>query len=263
MPIHQASRECPPADSNTESSVVSDHSDLDNSNSFHKSRVTRGQSLRKQSEIDKGTNGPSNPGTTTSISATQGKIEQASKKTRKSAGKIPKEPPSTNVKTSSANTESTSKVVDSTKQANQSSPSTLSQGRTIPSVKLNSSTTLTESDIIHDEECMMFKVVLDSKGSTAATCYLPTRFRGVLEFYHTEIPIEYRSLGIGDLLAGCAFQWAENNGLNVLPTCPFLQRHLKQRFPNDQDRWTCVVQNEHEALNRIAHTNSSSSKQQP
>ncbi|KAH8554410.1 hypothetical protein BGW37DRAFT_415846, partial [Umbelopsis sp. PMI_123] len=81
---------------------------------------------------------------------------------------------------------------------------------------------------------------------TAATCYLPTRFRGVIEFYHTEIPTEYRSAGVGDLLTACAFQWAETNGLLVLSTCQFVQLHLAQRFPNNEDRWACVVQNEQE-----------------
>ncbi|KAI9284042.1 hypothetical protein BC943DRAFT_280262 [Umbelopsis sp. AD052] len=97
---------------------------------------------------------------------------------------------------------------------------------------------------------------------TAAICYLPTRFRGIIEFYHTEIPTEYRSAGVGDLLTACAFQWAEANGLLVLPTCPFIQRHLKQRFPNDDGRWTCIVRSEQEALDRIAnlHTKPSSSK---
>ncbi|KAI8577802.1 hypothetical protein K450DRAFT_282260 [Umbelopsis ramanniana AG] len=116
--------------------------------------------------------------------------------------------------------------------------------------------------VSHDEDNMMFKVDLDGNGCLAAICYLPTRFRGIIEFYHTEIPTEYRSAGVGDLLTASAFQWAEANGFLVLPTCPFIQRHLKQRFPNDEGRWTCIVRNEQEALDRIGniHAKPSSSK---
>ncbi|CAO3677320.1 unnamed protein product [Umbelopsis vinacea] len=161
--------------------------------------------------------------------------EQASKKTRSSTGNSTKDNHTKTQTSSSANAKSPFSARAELSQGPVSKQT--SSTRTIPSVQLNSSKILTESDVVHDEGSMMFKVVLDDKGC--------------IEFYHTEIPIEYRSLGIGDLLASCAFQWADNNGLNVLPTCPFLQRHLKQQFPNEQDRWTCVVENEKEALNRM------------
>jgi hypothetical protein len=72
-----------------------------------------------------------------------------------------------------------------------------------------------------------------------------------------EIPLGYRSRGIGDLIAHCAFQWAEDNNHQVLPTCSFLQRYLKHQFPNEQGVWSCVIHNEQEGLYRIAKSSTS------
>ncbi|KAI9249144.1 hypothetical protein BDA99DRAFT_418354, partial [Phascolomyces articulosus] len=80
--------------------------------------------------------------------------------------------------------------------------------------------------------------------STTALCYLPTRFQRMVEFYHTEIPIAYRDLGLGDLLVVQGFRWAETTKLLVIPTCPFVRRYLAKNNTNCD----CVVENENEGL---------------
>ncbi|KAI7880390.1 hypothetical protein K492DRAFT_237317 [Lichtheimia hyalospora FSU 10163] len=103
------------------------------------------------------------------------------------------------------------------------------------------------SDIIHDTDACMFKIKLDSQGRIAALCYLPTRLHLLVDFYHTEIPENYRHLGLGDLLARYAFEWAEENNKLVIPTCAFIQRYLEHyKYMNN------VVRNEQEAIERLA-----------
>ncbi|KAI8137444.1 hypothetical protein BJV82DRAFT_674790 [Fennellomyces sp. T-0311] len=98
------------------------------------------------------------------------------------------------------------------------------------------------SDISHDVQACMFKMKLDERGSIAALCYLPTRIQSLIEFYHTEIPLEYRHMGLGDLLASRAFAWAEEQKALVVATCPFVRRYLLHH------RHGNVVRTEQEAI---------------
>ncbi|KAI9259896.1 GCN5-related N-acetyl-transferase-domain-containing protein [Sporodiniella umbellata] len=79
----------------------------------------------------------------------------------------------------------------------------------------------------------MFKLPLDTDGSIAALCYLPTRSQSLVEFYHTEIPTMYRHQGIGDLLLSRAFQWAKSSEKTVIPTCSFVRKYLTTRLETD------------------------------
>ncbi|KAG2178743.1 hypothetical protein INT43_001589 [Umbelopsis isabellina] len=205
-------------------------------------KSTRTRSTRRQTGALKDEAAKSSGGTSEDRPAAS---EQALKRTRKNAGNNHKTNQLTNKHAKDANTAS--------KAEEQSKINT----RIIPTVRLNASKTITGADVIHDDKNMLFKIILDDKGTAAALCYLPTRFRGIIEFYHTEIPLEYRSRGIGDLIAHYAFQWAENNNYQVLPTCSFLQRHLKHQFPDEQGLWSCVIHNEQEGLNRIAKSSTS------
>ncbi|KAI9312802.1 GCN5-related N-acetyl-transferase-domain-containing protein, partial [Dichotomocladium elegans] len=74
----------------------------------------------------------------------------------------------------------------------------------------------------------------------AALCYLPTRLQSLVEFYHTEIPVHYRQMGLGDILVNHAFQWAEQMGLLVIPSCTFVKRYLQH---HDEHR-DLLVRNE-------------------
>lgn len=102
-------------------------------------------------------------------------------------------------------------------------------------------------DVVHDMYCCMFRITLDSKGTMAALCYLPTRFQKMIEFYHTEIPVAYRDLGLGDLLVTQGFRWAEAAKLLVIPTCPFVRRFLEH---NEHHR-DCIVYSENEGLSKL------------
>ncbi|KAG2226648.1 hypothetical protein INT45_000995 [Circinella minor] len=100
-------------------------------------------------------------------------------------------------------------------------------------------------DIVHDRQACMFKMKIDGRGTIAALCYLPTRVQTLIEFYHTEIPIGYRDMGLGDLLVKRAFEWAEERKALIIATCPFVRRYLARHPYNN------VVRTEQEAIERL------------
>ncbi|KAI8069645.1 hypothetical protein BC940DRAFT_22797 [Gongronella butleri] len=124
--------------------------------------------------------------------------------------------------------------------------------------------------IIHDTTHYMFKMCLDTKGNTgkknkkmkkrgkkgtsvrvfgqptffflAALCYLPTRFAPIVEFYHTEIPVAYRNMGIGDTIVRRAFDWVQQLNLLVIPTCPFVRKYLNTHYSDaSSGLWKFIV----------------------
>ena len=48
----------------------------------------------------------------------------------------------------------------------------------------------------------------------------------VMDIQHTFVPESGRGHGIADALADAAFDFARDNGLRVVPTCPFIRRWL-------------------------------------
>ncbi|KAG0180507.1 hypothetical protein DFQ29_000549 [Apophysomyces sp. BC1021] len=81
-------------------------------------------------------------------------------------------------------------------------------------------------DVVHDSYCCMFMIKLDPEGT------------------------------IGDILVREGFRWCRESNYLVIPTCPFVQRHLKYHF---QDRksgsWTCIVFSEQEGMERLMSEN--------
>ncbi|ORX60705.1 hypothetical protein DM01DRAFT_1332831 [Hesseltinella vesiculosa] len=102
--------------------------------------------------------------------------------------------------------------------------------------------------VVHDRTHYMFKICLDTKGNTAALCYLPTRFPTIVEFYHTEIPMTYRNMGIGDIILKRAFEWVQQLNLLIIPTCPFVKKYLQTHSPkttSDSGLWKFVMESDH------------------
>ena len=48
----------------------------------------------------------------------------------------------------------------------------------------------------------------------------------VMDIQHTSGPESGRGHGVADALADAAFDFARDNGLRVVPTCPFIRRWL-------------------------------------
>jgi predicted GNAT family acetyltransferase len=48
----------------------------------------------------------------------------------------------------------------------------------------------------------------------------------LIELLHTEVPEEWRGLGIATKLSVYALNYAKNNNLMILPTCPFIRKYI-------------------------------------
>ncbi|MBA4852428.1 GNAT family N-acetyltransferase [Emticicia sp. BO119] len=47
---------------------------------------------------------------------------------------------------------------------------------------------------------------------------------------HTEVPKELEGKGLGSLLAKNALQYAEENGLKLMPLCPFMATYVRKHY---------------------------------
>jgi predicted GNAT family acetyltransferase len=65
---------------------------------------------------------------------------------------------------------------------------------------------------------------LDLDGKTAAAYY--TLSPGVITFTHTEVPQEMSGHGIGSQLVRSALESARQQGLKVVPKCPFVSAYM-------------------------------------
>ena len=65
---------------------------------------------------------------------------------------------------------------------------------------------------------------LDLNGKTAAAYY--TLSPGVITFTHTEVPQEMSGHGIGSQLVRSALESARQQGLKVVPKCPFVSAYM-------------------------------------
>ncbi|HYE95598.1 MAG TPA: GNAT family N-acetyltransferase [Rubricoccaceae bacterium] len=77
----------------------------------------------------------------------------------------------------------------------------------------------------HAPEARRFEA--DGDGGLAVLEYLGPR-DGRVVFTHTGVPEEDEGEGIGSALAKAALDWAQAEGLRVLPLCPFVAAYLRR-----------------------------------
>lgn len=78
--------------------------------------------------------------------------------------------------------------------------------------------------VVNNEAEKRFEVVVD--GETAVLEYI--RAGGNITYTHTEVPPSLEGQGIGGKLARHALDFARDNGLKVIPICPFVTSYLRR-----------------------------------
>ncbi len=86
------------------------------------------------------------------------------------------------------------------------------------------------SDIIDNIEKHRFELAVD--GHIAATYY--DIADGVITFIHTEVPPELGGKGIGSKLIRGALDQVRDDGMKVIPQCPFVKAFI-EKHPDYQD----------------------------
>lgn len=60
---------------------------------------------------------------------------------------------------------------------------------------------------------------------------------GLLTVYHTEVNEEHSGKGFAKLLLGELVSYAREEGLKIVPLCPYVQGQFKRRPDDYQDIW--------------------------
>ena len=82
-------------------------------------------------------------------------------------------------------------------------------------------------DIRHDTEGNRF--LLETEHGQAVLRYARAG-ENELDFQSTVVPEPDRKAGIGERLVLHALEWAQDNGFEVIPSCPFV-RHVLEEHP--------------------------------
>ena len=85
-------------------------------------------------------------------------------------------------------------------------------------------------EVVHNENAQRFEVQQD--GALAELDY--RRAGNQIIFTHTGVPGALEGRGIGSALAKAGLAYARENGLEVVPLCPFVRSYI-ERKPEYQD----------------------------
>jgi predicted GNAT family acetyltransferase len=78
------------------------------------------------------------------------------------------------------------------------------------------------SEVVNNESARRFEITVD--GHTGFLQYATTGER--INLLHTEVPPELGGRGLGGTLAKAALDYAQEAGLKVAPSCPFVKKYL-------------------------------------
>ncbi len=89
---------------------------------------------------------------------------------------------------------------------------------------------MSEVEIRRNEAAQRFEAEVG--GKLAYLQYVPDGDR--IAYVHTEVPDAFEGKGIGSQLVKTALGYAREQGLTVIPSCPFVASYIK-RHPEYQD----------------------------
>ena len=78
------------------------------------------------------------------------------------------------------------------------------------------------SEVVDNETARRFEITVD--GHTGFLRYAKTADH--IELIHTEVPPELGGRGLGGELAKAALEYAQREGLRVIPSCAFVKKYL-------------------------------------
>jgi uncharacterized protein len=79
----------------------------------------------------------------------------------------------------------------------------------------------------HDEERQAFTVELEGEAEPAELTYSRPE-DGVIDFNHTFVPEPSRHKGVAAEMAKAALAFAQEKGLKVVPSCPYVDAYVKK-----------------------------------
>lgn len=83
-----------------------------------------------------------------------------------------------------------------------------------------------QSDVKNNTEAERFELTLEGK-----TAFVQYRIMGRrIIFIHTEVPPEFKGMGIGNRLAQVALEYAKAEGYEVEALCPFIAAYIRKHL---------------------------------
>ncbi len=83
----------------------------------------------------------------------------------------------------------------------------------------------------HDEERQTFDILI---GEQRATLEYRSNKEGKIFINHTEVPENLQGNGLGEKLVLHVFDYIRENGMRLIPVCPFVKAYLK-KHPEHMD----------------------------
>lgn len=83
---------------------------------------------------------------------------------------------------------------------------------------------LSKATVTNNSDKKRFEIKVD--GYLAVTEYMTPGDKII--FTHTEVPAALEGNGIASLLAKTALEWAKEQGLKVMPLCPYVAGYIKR-----------------------------------
>jgi len=91
--------------------------------------------------------------------------------------------------------------------------------------------------VIHDEKNSRFFVKLSETDPNVEGVLLYEKINNkCLDFYHTEVPKEFRGQGFGALLAGAGIDYIKLNDIKVSLSCTFLSKFGREYLSEEEIR---------------------------
>src|SRR3989344_24632 len=88
-------------------------------------------------------------------------------------------------------------------------------------------------EIEHDETGQKFFIAYEDDEAVLAY----TAVNDIMEIHHVFVPESQQGKGVAGSLAEAAFRYAENNGLKIIPACPY----IKDTFLKKHPEWGRIV----------------------
>lgn len=78
--------------------------------------------------------------------------------------------------------------------------------------------------VVNNEAANRFEAQLGAELAVAEY----TREAALIVFVHTQVPAEFEGRGVGSRLARAALDFARDEGLGVVPLCPFIAAYVRR-----------------------------------
>jgi len=92
-----------------------------------------------------------------------------------------------------------------------------------------------KDNVVHDQQNARFFIKLDQDNEDLEGELLYERIGdNLLDFYHTEVPPEFRGRGLGAVLARAAFDYVIKEEAQVRITCTYLQKFAAENLSESE-----------------------------